>query len=215
MKQFISLVLTILLSAKLHANPNEFSIANSLNATTKKSESSFDRTRLIIGPGLGLTAGQRAFAFNINPSLGYAITDNFSVGASVGFSYFQQAVDKYNSVTKSTETFKYKLPTYSMSLFARYMIANMFILGVEPEISNTKFYTDLTKFNTTTGKFSPTSRRLTIPSFLIGAGYGQRMGEIGYYYFMGMYDLVQNPNARYYYQTIAVKAGLMIPLFNN
>ena len=52
-----------------------------------------------------------------------------------------------------------------------------------------------------------------MPSVLVGAGYAQRFGEYAHSYLMVCYDLVQNPNARYY-QTLDYRVGIMISLWN-
>lgn len=193
------------------AAPKDF-FAYSALAQKKKSSSSFDKRKLLLGPGIGFGAGYRAFSFNLSPSVAYCFTPNFHTGATLGFNYFQTAEDYTNPVTNLPDVFKHKYPAYSFSVYARYLIANMFILNVEPEINNTKFVNSYS-YNISTGKIIEKSQRLFVPSFLVGGGYAQRISDYGYTYLMVCYDLVQNPNARYY-QTLDFRAGIMISLWN-
>ncbi|MCC7029663.1 MAG: hypothetical protein IT257_05100 [Chitinophagaceae bacterium] len=171
-----------------------------------------DRTRLLFGGGIGAGAGYRAFSIYLAPSLGYAFTDNFTAGATLGFNYFQQAEDYTNPVTYATETFKHKYPGYSFSIYARYIIKNFLLLNFEPELNNVKFVRDYS-VNLTTGKIIENAQRTTIPSVLAGVGYVQRFGR-GYSFVSLNYDLLQNPNSRYY-QTLDYRFGIMFQLFNN
>jgi hypothetical protein len=181
---------------------------------TKKAQKSgaFDRTRLLFGGGIGAGAGYRAFSVYLAPSLGYAFTDNFTAGATLGFNYLQQAEDYTNPITNATETFKHKFPGYSFSIYARYIIKNFLLLNFEPELNNVKFVRDYS-LNLTTGKIIENAQRTTIPSVLAGIGYVQRFGR-GYSFVSLNYDLLQNPNSRYY-QTLDYRFGIMFQLFNN
>ena len=217
MKSLI-LLLSLFISIGAFASPGKTFSYSSLNAK-KKSNSNFDRTRILVGPGFGFGAGFRAFSFNISPSIAYCLTDNFHVGTTLGFNYYQQSVDYTNVVFPGKmETYKFKLPAYSFSVYARYLLANFLLLNFEPELNNTKFILNYpfqypNDFNLTTGKVVERSTREFIPSVLVGAGYAQRFGNYGYSYLMLCYDIVQNPNARYY-QTIDFRVGIMISLWN-
>jgi hypothetical protein len=213
------LFVLILLSTSLHviANPTEnFSLYNSIQKKKKKKDTAFDRTRLIAGGGGGFGAGIRTFSINVTPSIAYCFTDNFNVGTTFGFNYFQQAEDfqYFNTTTNQVTdaTFKYKYPGYSLSIFARYIIAQRFILNIEPEMNNVKVVKNYT-INQTNGKVIENKYRLNISSVLAGIGYIQKISDIGYSYFMVCYDLAENPNARYY-QTFDYRAGIMVNLFN-
>jgi hypothetical protein len=211
-KYFFLILLLFATCQSIYAKePQAFSISNALNVK-QKSSSDFDKTRLIFGPGFGVGVANRSFNINFNPSIGYALTDNFNVGFGLGFNYFQTSYDYNNKRTGQVETFRRRLDAYSINLFARYIVANMFFVGIEPEINNTKYIKGDPSFDAT-GKVVEKYGRLTVPSFLIGGGYGQRYDDLGYYYFMAMYDVAQNPNAFQYYQTLAIKAGVMIQLF--
>ncbi len=182
-------------------------------AKKKKKTTGVDLTRLLIGPGFGFGAGTRAFSFNLSPSVAYCLTEDFHVGITLGFNYYQEAYDYNNFLNGQRETYKYKIPAYSASVFARYIFFDRMIVGIEPEINNTKLISSNYTYSLTTGKIIENSKRLTVPSVLIGGGYSQRISNFGYTYLMAMYDVVQNPNARYY-QTLDFRFGIMIPIQN-
>ncbi|MEZ5045914.1 MAG: hypothetical protein R2831_02875 [Chitinophagaceae bacterium] len=207
---FLILILLATLQPQTWAHQNELSIQYSQK---KKKKSGFDKTKLLIGPGIGFSAGQRQFSFTINPSLGYMLSKNFHVGTTLGFTYYQQAFDYYNPVANINETFKLKVPIYSVSVFARYMIANTFILNFQPEIISTKYITNSSFTYNTQGKLIDNSIRYMVPAVILGAGYGQRISEYGYSAIMVGYDVIQNPNSPYY-QTLDVRFALMLDLFN-
>jgi hypothetical protein len=202
----------MLLHFGVQAEPGTSFQYSSLMQPKKKAQSgNFDKSRVLIGPGLGFGAAYRAFSFNISPSLGYALTDNFITGFTLGFNYLQTTEEYYNFVTQRTELFKHKYPAYSMSIFARYLISNFLIVNFEPEINNTKFVNNYT-INTTTGKIVEDKTRLFVPSVLVGVGYMQRFNRYSHSYLMICYDLVQNPNARYF-RTLDYRAGIMLSLW--
>lgn len=200
------------------ANPDETFQFSSLSPHKGKSQGKVDKSKILIGPGIGFGAGYRAFSFNLAPSVAYCFTEQFHVGTTIGLSYYQEAQNYSNYNTNISETYKLRLTDYSWSVYARYILFNNLILNVEPELNNTKylfntpFQYNPVDFNQSTGKFVERSTRKTIGSFLVGAGYIQRFQGNSYSYLMVCYDLVQNPNAFRYYQTIDFRVGIMIAL---
>ena len=217
MKKLFFAMFLLTTALQVIANPSEsFSLYNSIQKKKKKKDTAFDRTRLLLGGGGGFGAGFRAFSINVTPSIAYCITDNFNIGTTIGFNYYQQAEDfQYINTTTNQvtdATFKYKYPGYSFSIFARQIIAQRFMLNFEPEMTNVKVVKDY-DVNPTNGKVTEDKYRLNISSVLAGIGYVQKISDLGYSYVMVCYDLTQNPNARYY-QTFDYRAGIMMNLFN-
>ena len=217
MKKLFFAMFLLTTALQVIANPSEsFSLYNSIQKKKKKKDTAFDRTRLLLGGGGGFGAGFRAFSINVTPSIAYCITDNFNIGTTIGFNYYQQAEDfqYFNTTTNpvTDATFKYKYPGYSFSIFARYIIAERFMLNFEPEMTNVKVVKNY-DVNPTNGKVTEDKYRLNISSVLAGIGYVQKISDLGYSYVMVCYDLTQNPNARYY-QTFDYRAGIMMNLFN-
>lgn len=219
MKKLLFALFLLSTTLNVVANPAEnISLYNSIQKkkSKKKQQGGFDRTKLLIGGTGGFNAGYRMLSINLAPSVAYCFTNNFHVGASLGFNYFQQGEDfqYFNTTTQQTanSSYKYKYPGYSFSVFARYIIAQRFMLNFQPEINNLKIVKNYT-VNSTNGKVIEDSYRLNVSSILAGIGYVQRLSEYGYYYVMICYDLKQNPNARYY-ETFDYRAGIMVSLFN-
>ncbi|HMN32243.1 MAG: hypothetical protein IT215_09615 [Chitinophagaceae bacterium] len=209
MKKFIFLI-CILCGAEIGYS---FQKDNTFNLNpSQTSQNGFDKKRLLLGPGIGAGAAYRAFSFDISPTLGYAFHENFNAGVTLGFNYFQQAEDYTNPINGQLETFKHKYPGYSLSVYARYLFKNFLMINFEPELNNVKYLKSF-DFNMTTGKYSESYYRKTIPSALVGVGYMQRFGSYGYSFISINYDLIQNPNSRYY-QTLSYQFGVMIPIFN-
>ncbi len=211
MKKGFSTLLLVLFCCQSFAIPTELGLSSQLGKPKKKS-SGFDKTRLLLGPGIGAGAAFRAFSINISPTLGYAFNENFNAGVTLGFNYFQQAEDYTNPITNKLETFKYKYPGYSFSVYARYLLKQFLMFNFEPEINNVKFVKSYS-LDLVTGRPIENKQRITIPSLLLGVGYMQRFGQYSYSYLSLNYDLVQNPNSRYY-QTLDYRFGLMIQLIN-
>jgi hypothetical protein len=209
----IYLILVLMFVSQLAIGGIGLQTKKQTNALLSKS-SAIEKEKILLGPGLGFGMANRAFSLNIAPSVAYCLTENFHVGSTFGFNYYQEAFDYQNLLTLEQETYKYKATAYSLSVFARYLIGNFLILNFEPELNNTKVAASSLEYNLSTGKLQETKKRITIPSVLVGGGYAQRFGTYGYSYIMIAYDLVQNPNARYY-QTLDYRIGVMFSLFDN
>jgi hypothetical protein len=94
MKKLFFAMFLLTTALQVIANPSEsFSLYNSIQKKKKKKDTAFDRTRLLLGGGGGFGAGFRAFSINVTPSIAYCITDNFNIGTTIGFNYYQQAED--------------------------------------------------------------------------------------------------------------------------
>jgi hypothetical protein len=207
-KRCLALVLLAFISTSAFSYDYNFLLA----PKKKKKTTGFDKTRLLLGPGLGFSAGYRSFYINISPTLAYSITNNFYAGVTASFSYYQQTVDEFNVYTNLSEPVKYKLPIYSTSIFARYIVGNFFLLNVQPELNNLPFIKDVYP-DPITHKLKVDSYRRTFSAMLLGVGYVQRYSERSHGYALVNYDLLQNPNLPYY-QSLDVRAGIMIQLFN-
>lgn len=185
---------------------------NSLLVPKKKKKSSgFDRSMLLVGPGLGFNAGYRSFFINLSPSVGYYFAKNFYAGVTTSFSYYQQTDDIYNVYTNTTEPFKFKMPIYSASIFGRYLIGQYFMLNVQPEINNIKYFNSVAA-DPITKKLTADTYRRSFSAMLVGLGYIQRFGEYSHTYFLANYDVLQNPNLPYF-QSLDIRAGIMLQLF--
>ncbi len=208
--RYLFIILFSLFSTMLLAAENEIGI--SLSKQENGDKKKFDKSRLLFGGGIGVGGVGGAFSFNIQPMIGYRITDKFHAGITLGYTHFSQQIEYDNLLTGLPEIYKSKSSIISASLFARYFVFDMLFAQVEPEINS--YDVGEVNYSTTTGKLYKTPQRLAIPSFLVGAGYGSRLGNISYMTIIVMYDLVQNPNSPYY-KVPVIRGGLNLGLFNN
>ncbi len=180
-------------------------IGLSTNWKKKNRDRGFDRTRLIVGGGLGGGSLQGGYIFSVTPSVGYMVTDRFHAGINLGYFYSKQEIPYSDG---SYELFKNRV--VSTSLYARFFPLDVIFLQVTPEINFAKtkyeYYYALTDQTTTENLTN------SIPAFLVGGGYAQRLGGNSYMMISVMYDLVQNPNSPYYRQPV-FGGGLALGLF--
>lgn len=195
------------LASSLFAHLNAFEYPHK-----KKKKTFFQKENILIGPGLGFGATQNAFSFNISPSIAYSFSNYFYAGVTLGFNYYQEKVSAYNFYTNQTEIYRYKIPSYNFSIYARAIVMNWLILNFEPVLMNVKTFTTFPYADPVTKKLTADYYRLTIPSLLVGAGYCQHYSERSHLYYMACYDVAQNPNSPYF-GTLAMRIGLMLTLF--
>lgn len=180
----------------------------------KKKKTFFEKENILIGPGIGFGAVQNAFSLNLSPSIAYSFSPYFYAGVTLGFNYYQEKYPAYNFYTNKEEVYRYKIPSYQFSAYARAILGQRFILNFEPMIMNVKNYTTAPYSDPVTKKLTADSYRLTIPALLVGAGYCQKYSEHSHLYYMLCYDAAQNPNSPFY-GTLAVRVGLMLALYGD
>jgi hypothetical protein len=145
MKKLLFALFLLSTTLNMVANPAEnISLYNSIQKkkSKKKKQGGFDRTRLLLGPGFGFGAYNRGFSLNLAPSLAYSLTENFHAGVTLGFNYFQQTVIATNFISNTNQEYKYKIPTFDFSIFARYIIAQRILVNIEPQISTTRLVSE-------------------------------------------------------------------------
>lgn len=120
------------------------------------------REKIIVGGGLDLQFGQYT-SIGITPLVGYAITDNLLAGGIFTYRYFKY--DAFNGTNPEANTFGF-------SPFVRFFVYKGLFAHMEYEM----LY----------GQFEYTRSYYWLDSFLIGPGYGSRIGNHG---FVGLYLL--------------------------
>ena len=203
MKRFSLLLLVCFFTSSVWAGNG---IGLTMSSWKKKDRGGkFDKTRLIVGGGLGGGSLQGGYIFSVTPSVGYMLTDRLHAGINLGYFYSRQKIPYSDG---SHELFKNRV--ISTSLYARYFPLDAIFLQISPELNFAKtkyeYYYALTDETTTENLTN------TIPAFLVGGGYAQRLGGNSYMMISVMYDLVQNPNSPYYRQPI-FGGGLALGLF--
>ena len=138
-----------------------------------KSSSSFDKSKLSIGGGIGLQFGDYTVV-NISPQVGYDFSKYFTAGAGLGYTYYKDS-RRYND---------YKSSYLSFNLFGRFYPIEYLVIGIQPEASR---MWQTVKYNG--GKDSYNE---FVPSFLVGGGL-----RLGGMIAMIQYDVVQDKNSPY------------------
>lgn len=209
MKRLSLLILTCFFTTFLFAGDG---LGLAKTYAKKKRNNKFDKNRLFVGGGLGggslLNGG---FFVAASPTVGYAFTDRLHAGFSMGMNYFRNSYNYNNYINGGIETFVESGFHYSPSFFARYFPLDFLFLQIRPEYNSFKYF-DTPGVDNNTGLLIGNPQRLNVPSFLVGAGYAQRLGGISYVTVSVMYDILQNQNSPYYRQPV-FGGGLALGLF--
>ena len=143
--------------------------SNSRNAPVKTPL----KDKIVVGGGLDLQFGDIT-AIGLTPLVAYAATDKLLVGSIFTYRYFKD--NRFAS--------DYTTHTYGVSPFARYFIYQGFFAHVEYEL----LY----------GEFSYNQGSVWVDSFLVGGGYGQRIGKNGFVGIYVLWNLSEDPNYAIY-----------------
>lgn len=130
--------------------------------------------RVYFGGGLGFSAGTSPYAgrytyVGLYPLIGYMVTPQFSVGATITYQYYN-----YSDIGQS-------ISQYGISPFARYNLGQVFVYS-EYMILNSPSY-------------DGTPRRV-YNRWLNGIGYTQPLGRRGALNAMVLYDVLYNSSER-------------------
>jgi hypothetical protein len=131
------------------------------------------REKLVLGGGLDLQFGKYT-VIGLTPLLAYAVTDKLLLGSIFTYRYF-----KNNQVG-----FEYSTNTYGVSPFARYFIFKGLFAHAEYELLYGEFY-----YN---------QGSVWVDSFLVGGGYGQRIGKNGFAGIYVLWNITEDPNYQIY-----------------
>lgn len=101
----------------------QFLFSNEEGKNERPLDSMLFSERLVYGGFGGLNAGSGFFFLQLNPQVGYQVTDQATVGVN-GNIYFWQ--------NQSNESFRYS--ALGPSLFARYQFLNILFVQAEPEL---------------------------------------------------------------------------------
>ena len=126
------------------------------------------KDKIVVGGGLDLQFGTIT-AIGLTPLVGYSVTDNLLVGGILTYRYFRD----------NTPGFDYSTSTYGVSPFARFFIYKGLFVHVEYEM----LY----------GEFIYRQDPVWVNSFLVGGGYGSRIGKRGFAGVYIMWNLTENP----------------------
>jgi hypothetical protein len=160
--------------------------------TERKPESGENNfgNRIFFGGYFGLQFGTQTL-IEIAPSIGYKVTNRFSAGMNLKYSYYHYT-DVYNNVHNSN--------VYGGGPFARFFITEGLFLHGEGEILNIEVP------DAYTGIYS----RENITSIFLGGGYRQMMGERSSLDMLLLFNVNDNRNSPYQNPVIRIGFGFGI-----
>ncbi|MCC8147318.1 MAG: hypothetical protein LIO93_12985 [Bacteroidales bacterium] len=138
-----------------------------LPVASVSAQNKFDVRRLEVGGIFGASFGSNSSSVKISPQVGYAITEKFSAGVGVGYTYYG-----YDNISENYA---------GMNLYARLRPWRYIQIHAQPELYRTW------------GTFESE----VVPCFLIGGGVILPMGTLGGISFSLSYDLIQNNRTPY------------------
>ena len=135
--------------------------------------------RIFISPDIGLQFGT-VTVVNISPKVGYRITEKFAAGLGATYVYLKD---------KSNKFYSYEANIYGGSVFTQYQLFEPVRAYAEYELLDV----ELPDYNT----YPIRTKREFIPSFLVGGGYTQSIGENSSFGIMLLYNLLDGPKSIY------------------
>lgn len=150
-----------------------------LNNTSIGKSTGFDMSKLSLGGNLGLQFGDYT-VINISPQVGYDLSDYFTVGAGLGYTYYKDKVYDYGS------RYDFKSSYLSFDIFGRFYPVNGIVVSLQPEISRMWRTVEASRLG------EKNSYSKFISSLLIGGGL-RYDGIIA----MIQYDVIQDKNTPY------------------
>ncbi len=142
------------------------------------------KDRLFFGGDLGLSFGNFTFV-RVAPIVGYHVSPKFGFGLGPSYQYW-----RYDALTASGPA-RIETHIYGMNTFARFFPIEQGFIQTDFELLNLR-----TSFRDAGNFFDESESRVTVPVWLVGAGFVQRSGRGGF--MVGIfYDLIQDINSPY------------------
>lgn len=154
-----------------------FGETNYKTKNTQNSDKFFSWNKLFFGGNIGLQFGRETF-IEFSPLIGYRISENFSAGIQILYTYYRS-----NVLNISTSI-------YGNSYFARYYFSNSIFAHTEYQWMSLE-----------SEYFNPyligIQKRFIIHNFYLGGGYRIRIGERSYMSIIILYNLNQSQYSPY------------------
>lgn len=167
--------------AQFETNEVPSSHSTSNKETIKKQRGPI-KDNLVVGGGLDLRFGDYTM-IGVTPLVGYTVTDDFIVGGIFTYRYFKDNLSNYTT------------NTYGVAPFARFFVYQGLFIHAEYEMLNGEFYYR--------------QGNVWVNSFLVGLGYGSRIGDKGFIGFYALWNLTEDENYQIYNQpTFRISFGV-------
>lgn len=188
-----SALLSIMISATTMQAQNTYRSSDGQKKSTKAApaKKGFDLSRLIYGGGLYGGGGNQMISLGVSPIVGYAITDFWSAGVSLGYQYtFQRDYfPVYDYDWQKMEYYNLNNHVFVPGVWTRLKVFRNFFTHFEFEhlISTYKGHG-----NDQNGYHY--SERITesVPCLLLGGGLRQPINERSSFVIYALYDVLQN-----------------------
>ncbi len=151
--------------------------------------------KVYFGGNFGLQFGNQTLV-DVNPLVGYRLTEKISVGFSATYIYYH-IKDSYYNIDYSTDI-------YGGSIFSRYYFLENIFAHVEGEVLNLKVPVPNFFLN------RYVYERQNVFGFYVGGGYRQELGERSSLNIMLLYNLNEDRNSPYQNPIIRVGFGFGI-----
>ena len=151
------------------------------NTEDEEKDKGFKRDQLFIGSGINL-GFFNGFIIGLNPEIGYSLNRFVDVGIGTNVNLITQ--NDQNSPTT------YRQWTLGGGPFVRIWPVNMLFIGGQFEYNSISY-------SAKSGGDIVFKEKLTAPSILVGAGYGNRTIGGNQFYTSIMVDVLRNPNSPY------------------
>ncbi len=183
-----------------------FTIMISFNAYSQSYEESPVNTlkfsdRLVYGGSFGLAFGSQTL-IDLSPTIGYRLTDQFTIGSGISYKYNQ--IKDYTLDPNTNRWYDYSSNIIGGSLWARYHIIENFF--AHAELEQLQIHYNYTSVNGT--EPSKTSNNVGVTSVLVGGGYRQPLGNRVSFNIMLLYNLNETDFSPY--QNPIIRAGISI-----
>lgn len=173
MRQFITLFSVILCLFAFNA---KHSYAQGYYSNQENSDSPPSK-RWILGGGLGVQFGT-VTVLQVNPKIGYALTNRLVVGTNLSYNYYR---DTYYKETYETNIF-------GASLFGQYYVYGDIFAQAEYGVFT---YDKLVQI------LPNKKENVVVPQFLLGGGYTQRLGGHTGVFISILFDVINNEDSPY------------------
>ena len=148
--------------------------------------------KVYFGGNFGLQFGNQTLV-DINPLMGYRLTEKLSVGVTATYIYYK-VTDPYNFYPT------YSTNIYGGSLFTRYFLLENIFAHVEREVLNLEV----------PNHFLHRYERQNVFGFYVGGGFRQEIGDRSSLNIMLLYNLNQDRNSPYQNPIIRIGFGFGI-----
>ncbi|WP_276133327.1 hypothetical protein [Polluticoccus soli] len=192
---FIPLALSAMAQDTVYSSSGKPISQYRLKEQEREQARGFDKNKLIFGGGFTFGASGGLLVAGLSPVVGYRITDNFSAGIGLSYTYYQQKL-AYSNRSGGTSIYKFKTSFYTGSLWARYLIWQNVFVHAEPQISSWQRVTR-DPYLDPNGQVQVEREQVLGPALYLGGGIRQPLSERMSFVGMALYDVLGNKNNPY------------------